>query len=320
VQDVLEDERFSDNTFVTSSPGVRFYAGAPLISSDGYKIGTLCVLDKKPRQLTTEQKNILESLARQVVAQMELRKQQRKLEELNVGLLKELEEKIEEQSKLISVFNRFVPDEVVEKHLKAQGGVVDDAELKELTVLFCDIRGYMSVIEHLAPREVVTILGAYYSIMSDIISKYSGVVNQYVGDEIFATFGPPYSFPPYERNAVFCAMEMMEKLKVLNDELMPYAKGNIKIGIGIHSGEAFTGTLGSKNKLEFSITGDTVNTGKRIESLTQDQPNTILISDVVYEKVKDWIEVKKWKRISVKGKTKPIKIYEVAGKKNEIGG
>jgi class 3 adenylate cyclase len=246
---------------------------------------------------------------------MELRKQQRELEELNTGLLRELEAKVEEQNKVITLFTRFVPDEVVQRHLKAPGEFINDAELKELTVLFCDIRGYMSVIEHLAPAEVVHILSRYYSIMSDVIISYSGVVNQYVGDEIFATFGSPHSFPPFERNAVFCAMEMMEKLQLLNEELMQYAQGKIKIGIGIHSGEAFTGTLGSKNKVEFSITGDTVNTGKRIESLTQNQPNTILISIVVYEKVKEWVKVKRWKPMKVKGKSAPIKIYEVVGKK-----
>jgi len=316
VNDVSQDERFRNNPLVTKEPGIRFYAGAPLINSEGYKLGTLCVLDKEPRKLTAEQKQIMETLAQQVVAQMELRKQQRQLQELNNGLVKELEAKVEEQNKLLNLFTRFVPDEVVAKQLNGQGDVVDDAEIKELTVLFCDIRGYMSVIENLPPREVVNILQSYYSIMSDVISTYSGLVNQYVGDEIFATFGPPYSFPPYERNAVFCALEMLKKLKDLNEACMPFAKGKIKIGLGIHSGEAVTGTLGSKNKIEFSITGDTVNTGKRIESLTQNQPNTILISDIVYTRVKEWVEVKPWEPIKVKGKTEPIQIYEVLGRKD----
>jgi adenylate cyclase len=315
VQDATKDDRFLHNPFVNHAEGIRFYAGAPLINADGYKLGTLCVLDREPRQLTEEQKQILETLAEQVVAQMELRKQQRQLQDLNAGLLKELEEKVEEQSKLLNLFTRFVPDEVVEKHLKGHGDEVDDAEIKELTVLFCDIRGYMNVIEDLPPREVVSILRSYYSIMSDVISSYSGLVNQYVGDEIFATFGPPYSFPPYERNAVFCALEMLEKLKDLNEECMPYAKGKIKIGLGVHAGEAVTGTLGSRNKIEFSITGDTVNTGKRIESLTQNQPNTILISEIVYERIKEWVEVKPWEPIKVKGKTEALQIYEVIGRK-----
>ncbi|MDB5246354.1 MAG: Adenylate cyclase [Segetibacter sp.] len=316
VQDLSRDERFTAHPLVTGEPGIRFYAGAPLKSPEGYKIGTLCVLDKEPRQLSDEQKQILETLAQQVVAQMELRKQHRQLQELNNGLIQELETKLEEQTKLLNLFTRFVPDEVVAKHLRGEGEEeVDDAEIKELTVLFCDIRGYMSVIENLPPRQVVQILQSYYSIMSDVISAYSGLVNQYVGDEIFATFGPPYSFPPYERNAVFCAMEMLEKLKDLNEVCMPYAQGKIKIGLGIHSGEAITGTLGSKNKIEFSITGDTVNTGKRIESLTQNQPNTILISEIVYDRVKEWVEVKPWEPIKVKGKSEPLQIFEVLGRR-----
>ncbi|WP_207495118.1 adenylate/guanylate cyclase domain-containing protein [Aridibaculum aurantiacum] len=316
VPDTLEDERFRSNPLVINEPNIRFYAGSPLITSTGHKIGTLCVLDQKPRTLDEKQKNILKVLAEQVVTQMELHKQKQQLLDLNDALLKELEKKLDEQNKVLNLFTRFVPDEIVAKHLRAGGGeIVNDAEAKFLTVLFCDMRGYMSIVENLAPQAAVNILNRYYSIMSDVISVYSGMVNQYVGDEIFATFGAPFSFPPYERNAVFCAMEMLEKLKLLNEECRSFTNGELKIGIGIHAGEVITGTLGSKNKIEYSITGDTVNTGKRIESLTQNKPNSILISLPVYEQVKDWVEVKEWPPVAVKGKRDPVKIFEVLRKK-----
>jgi class 3 adenylate cyclase len=317
VENALEDVRFQNNPLVTGDTEIRFYAGAPLVTPEGHRLGTLCVIDREPRQLTGEQKQILESLSQQVIAQMELSKKQRQLQQLNNGLLKELETKLDEQNRLLSIFTKFVPDEVVARHIKGHGKDFDDAEIKELTVLFCDIRGYMSVIENLPPGQVVNILKSYYSIMSDVITKYSGLVNQYVGDEIFATFGPPYSFVPFEENAVLCALEMMSKLKKLNEECVPFAQGKIKIGIGIHAGLAVTGTLGSKNKIEFSITGDTVNTGKRIESLTQSHPNTILVSEIVYERVKEVVEVKPWSPIKIKGKTEPIMIYEVLSRKGE---
>ncbi|HVK97540.1 MAG TPA: adenylate/guanylate cyclase domain-containing protein [Flavisolibacter sp.] len=315
VPDMLLDTRFNNNPLVVNDPGVRFYAGSPLVTSDGYKLGTLCVLDNKPRSLTEEQKNCLTTLAEQIVAQMELKRQKEQLQKLNINLIDELESKLEDRNKVLQLFTRFVPDEIVSKHLASEDLKIDDAELKNLTVLFCDIRGYTSIVEKITPGKAVEILNKYYSIMSDVISTYSGMVNQYVGDEIFATFGAPFSFPPYERNAVFCAIEMMKKLNELNVECQQYATCDIKLGIGIHSGEVITGTLGSRNKIEYSVTGDTVNTGKRIETLTQDQPNTILISNIVYDKIKDEIEVKHWPPMAVKGKSEPLRIYEVKGKK-----
>lgn len=315
VADTLVDDRFQNNPLVTSDTNIRFYAGSPLITPDGYRLGTLCVLDDKPHTLSREQKRCLEVLAKQVVAQMELQRQNKELQGINNELLNELKVKLEEQNNVLQLFTRFVPDEVVSKHLQTSTEVVDDAESKYLVVMFCDIRGYTSIVENKTPSIAMEILKRYYSIMSDVISTYSGMVNQYVGDEIFATFGAPFSFPPYERNAVFCAIEMLNKLKDLNKECQSLANCEIKIGIGIHSGEVVTGTLGSKNKIEYSVTGDTVNTGKRIESLTQDHPNTILISEKMYKSVKDYIEVKEWPAMPVKGKKEPVKIYGVVGKK-----
>jgi adenylate cyclase len=315
VPDALEDSRFQANPLVTSGPNIRFYAGSPLITPEGYKLGTLCVIDDKPHTLSEQQKKCLEVLAGQVVAQMELQRQVRELENINTQLLDELKVKLEEKNQVLQLFTRFVPDEVVSKHLQTSAEVADDAESKYLVVMFCDIRGYTSMVENKTPGIAMEILRRYYSIMSDVIRKYSGMVNQYVGDEIFATFGAPFAFPPYERNAVFCALEMLEKLTELNKKCRGLENCEIKVGIGIHAGEVITGTMGSKDKIEYSVIGDAVNTGKRIESLTQNRPNTILISETVYDSVKEYTEVNEWPAIPVKGKTDPVKIYEVVGRK-----
>jgi class 3 adenylate cyclase len=150
--------------------------------------------------------------------------------------------------------------------------------------------------------------------MSDVIKEHSGMVVQYVGDEIFAIFGKPFSFPEYERNAVFCAMEMMSQLAIVNELCKDFTDQPILVGIGINAGEVITGTLGSDVKIEYCVTGNHVNIGKRIESLTKEKPNTILISGTVYEKVKDIVEVITWQPIRIKGKTNLLQIYEVTGK------
>lgn len=317
VPDTMLDVRFKDHALVKNYPNIRFYAGAPLIGSDGKKIGTLCVMAREPKTLTEEQLECLDTLARQIVIQMELKHQQQQLQQLNTGLLNDLQQRIEQKDKILKLFSRFVPPEVITRHLHANSAEFDDAELKYCAILFCDIRGYTSMVEHLPPKSAVAILSTFYTVMSDVIKTFSGVVVQYVGDEIFAIFGPPFSFPQYERNAVFCALEMLNKIGHMNDIIKQYTDKPLKIGIGINAGEVITGTLGSDEKIEFCVTGDNVNTAKRIEALTQNYPNTVLISETVYNEVKDLVKTKALEPMVVKGKSKPLRIYEVKEKKRK---
>lgn len=316
VPDTLLDERFKEHALVKQYPNIRFYAGAPLVASDGNKLGTLCVMAREPKMLTEEQMECLDTLAKQIVVHMELKKQKVQLQQLNAGLLNDLQHRIEQKDKILKLFSRFVPPEVIAQNLHSGSKGFDDAELKYCAILFCDIRGYTSMVENIPPKSAVAILNTFYTIMSDVIKTFSGVVVQYVGDEIFAIFGPPFSFPQYERNAVFCALEMMNQLTHINELCKEYTDKQLKIGIGINAGEVITGTLGSDEKIEFCVTGDNVNTAKRIEALTQKMPDTILISETVYEEVKELVDVNILEPIVVKGKSQPLQIYEVKSKKN----
>ncbi len=190
-----------------------------------------------------------------------------------------------------------------------------DGELREIAVLFCDIRGFTPMSEELSPKEIVSFLNDFYSLMTEIIRRHNGTVNQFVGDEVFAAFGAPISYPDNETNAVFCAIEMIEKLPILNQKYQGKIKKEIQVGIGINSGEVVAGNLGSDERIDYSITGDTVNTGKRIETITIEYPNSILISDSVYQKTQSHLSVKKWEPLNVKGKKDKIIVYEVLGRK-----
>jgi class 3 adenylate cyclase len=233
----------------------------------------------------------------------------------NRELMTSLQQKVEEQEQTLRLFIRYVPEQVVKKTLENSQEAIFQGEVKNVAVLFCDIRGFTPMSEELSPKEVVSFLNDYYTIMSEIVKQYNGSVNQFVGDEVFAAFGAPEMFPDNETNAVFCAIKMMENLAILNEKYQEKFKREILMGIGINYGEVIAGNVGSAERIRYSLTGDTVNTGKRIESITKDHPNSILISDSIYERTKEVVDAKAWEPIAVKGKKDKVLVYEVLGRK-----
>ncbi|WNJ20835.1 adenylate/guanylate cyclase domain-containing protein [Pontibacter sp. G13] len=244
----------------------------------------------------------------------------RQISQLRIGnkrLLSQLQSKVEEQERTLKLFMRYVPQAVVERALDESTESMLEGEQLEIAVLFCDIRGFTPMSEELSPREVVAFLNDYYAMMTEVVKRHRGTVNQFVGDEIFACFGAPIATTSNERHAVLCALEMMEKRAQLNEKYRDRVGREIEMGIGINSGEAVAGNLGSEDQISYSVTGDTVNTGKRIETLTKEHPNSILISQPVYDKVSDLIEAKAWDPIEVKGKRSKIQVYEVMGRNGQ---
>ncbi len=229
----------------------------------------------------------------------------------NKALLTLLQQTVEEQEKTLRLFMKYVPESVVEQNLRATDDAIFSGELKTIAILFCDIRGFTPLCEQLSPREVVSFLNDYYSIMSEAVKRHNGTVIQYVGDEVFAAFGAPVPISDMEQNAVYCAMEMMRRLEVLNKKYRERLGRDIKVGIGVNYGEVVAGNLGSEHKIDYALTGDTVNTGKRIETITKDFPNSVLISDSIYQKVKDLVATKEFEPLTVKGKKDQIRVYQV---------
>lgn len=236
------------------------------------------------------------------------------LQSKNKQLILDLKQKVEEQEKTLKLFIKYVPAPVVEKALNATEDSILDGEQRNVAVLFCDIRGFTPMSEELSPKEVVSFLNDYYSIMAEVIRRHNGMVAQFVGDEIFAAFGAPIAAENNEQNATFCALEMMEKLSDLNSKYKIKLNREIKMGIGINAGEVVAGNLGSEDRIDYSLTGDTVNTGKRIETITKEMPNTILISQTVYEKTKKLFLFKEFEPLFVKGKKEKIQVYQVTNK------
>jgi len=212
---------------------------------------------------------------------------------------------------MLKLFQKYVPEVVVNETLKQGGSPIFEGETRYVAVLFSDLRGFTTMSENMEPQKVVKFLNNYYSIMSNVIKRHNGNVMQFVGDEIFASFGAPVNQPDPEKDAVYCALEMMENLK----ELQVVSGQKISMGIGINAGEVITGNLGSEDRINYCATGDTVNTGKRIEMLTKSMDNTIYISEPVYQIVKEMVETESIPPQMVKGKKEPLVVYKLMSRR-----
>ena len=237
------------------------------------------------------------------------------LQASNRSLVNQLKQKVEEQDQTLKLFTRYVPEQVVRTTLEKSQDTIFEGEIRNVAVLLCDIRDFTPLSEVLSPKDVVSFLNDYYQTMTEIVKQHKGLVIQFVGDEIFAAFGALEHYPDNEINAVYCAVKMMDVLPVLNKRYKEKFKTEIEMGIGINYGEVVAGNLGSEDRIRYSVTGDTVNTGKRIETLSKDRPNSIIISDRVYQGVKDIFQFKAWEPLFVKGKKDKLLVYEVLGLK-----
>ncbi len=185
-----------------------------------------------------------------------------------------------------------------------------------VTILFVDIRNFTKISEELSPQDVTSILNEYFSTIEPIIAKYHGIVNKYMGDGVLAIFGEPIKNDNHAINAISCGIEIINSVKVLREKFIKDGKPKIEVGIGINTGEVFAGNIGTEERFEYTIIGDNVNLAYRIEAYNQILKTQFLISEYTYKFVKDYVDVVKLTQVTMKGKSKPIDIYEVLNLKN----
>jgi adenylate cyclase len=180
---------------------------------------------------------------------------------------------------------------------------------KELSVFFSDIRGFTTLSETMPPQELVNHLNLYLTAMSDVILEYEGTLDKYVGDEIMCFWGAPL---PQEDHAILackCAIKQMQVLNELNSG-WPEEK-QINIGIGINSGIMTVGNMGSSGRMNYTLTGDNVNLGARLEGTNKQYLTNIIMSEYTYGLVKERVVARELDNIRVKGKNRPVLIYEL---------
>lgn len=235
------------------------------------------------------------------------------LQRQNKELVEKLQRKVEEQERIVKAFQKYVPASIVEEYLNNKEDVAAhlQGEVRNVSVMFVDVRNFTGISEKLDAKQVVALLNDFYSFITDSVRKYNGSVNKFIGDEVMAVFGAPVGVENSESAAVLCAKEIVSDLMMLNSTYEPLIGNTLKIGIGINSGPVVAGNMGNEEKLEYSITGDTVNVAKRIEQQTKAIPNAIIISESTYTPLKHIIDVEPLEPVELKGKETKAQLYLV---------
>lgn len=216
---------------------------------------------------------------------------------------------LRERERLKMSFARYVSHHVMEKILSTEASLKLEGERKKVTILFSDIRQFTQLAEKLDPEKVVSLLNEYFEKMLDIVFKNHGTLDKFIGDGIMVEFGAPLEDPYQERHALITAIEMQKELQILCDKWEKEGKPRIDIGIGIHTGPAIVGNIGSERRMEYTAIGDTVNIAARLEQLTKTVKMPILVSETTYEAVKDQFVAKNLGLTDLHGKTEKITVY-----------
>ena len=203
-------------------------------------------------------------------------------------------------------FSRFTNPHVA-KLLVDRGGI--DTARREVTLLFSDIRGFTTLSETRKPEEVIALLNRYFSLQVDVVFKHGGSLDKFIGDCIMAIWGAPLDDPEHAKRAVACALDMVDVLVAFRRALGAEDSG-FDVGIGVHSGPAVVGLMGSQKRLEYTAIGDTVNLASRIEGLTKDAKRRVLVSKDTKDLCGDAFDFEHCGRFPVKGRAQPVELYE----------
>ncbi|MGO4273479.1 adenylate/guanylate cyclase domain-containing protein, partial [Paenibacillus sp. TAF58] len=222
-----------------------------------------------------------------------------------------LEER-KERNRVTGIFGRFVSKTVVDELLQSGEDVKLGGSRKDISLIFVDIRGFTPMSERLEPEQVIQVLNEYLDVCTKAIFKFNGTLDKFIGDGVMAMFGAPIEYDNHPEMAVRAAIEMKSQATVLEQRLIERYGIGVKFGLGINSGPAVVGNIGSEDlRLDYTAIGDTVNLSARLEANAK--PGQILISEQTYTRVKDLFEIESIGEIKVKGKEKPVAVYEVIG-------
>jgi adenylate cyclase len=207
--------------------------------------------------------------------------------------------------------SRFFSPNVLREVVRHRDELALGSSRRRITVLFSDIRGFTSISEKLSPEEVAELLREYLTRLTEAVFKHGGAVDKYIGDAVMALYNAPFDQPDHAVQAVRTALEFQEIVRELSARWLAKCGSDLKNGVGISTGDAVVGTLGSAQRLEYTAVGDAVNVASRLEGLTKDFATPIIISEPTYQEVKQIFAGRYLGEVTVKGKEVPVKIYGV---------
>ncbi|MEO0985161.1 MAG: GAF domain-containing protein [Cyanobacteria bacterium J06639_14] len=220
-------------------------------------------------------------------------------------------EDISQEKRMKTTLYRYMTPGVAEQVMALGEDMLMRGERREVTVLFSDIRGYTTLTENLEAGKVVEMLNAYFETMVEAVFNYEGTLDKFIGDAIMAVYGAPLPLQNHAWASVQSALDMRQRLIRFNSERITQNQPEIRIGIGISSGEVVSGNIGSQRKMEYTVIGDGVNLSSRLEGVTKQYGCDIVLSEHTYELCQDKIWVRELDKTRVKGKNQPVSIYEL---------
>lgn len=223
----------------------------------------------------------------------------------------EMARSLREKEKIKHAFSSYVARSVVDEILKNPDDIMLTGARRDVTVIFCDMRGFTSLTERLPPEEVVAALNEFYSLMIETTVKHDGTINKFLGDAVMAIFGAPVSYPDHSLRAIQTAVSMQTRVAELSVRRVMAGKEPIAIGIGVSAGEVVAGTVGTESQMEYTVIGDRVNLAARLESNAK--AGQILVSQATYDQVADKVKARCLGPISVKGKEEEVTVFEILG-------
>jgi adenylate cyclase len=216
------------------------------------------------------------------------------------------------------LFGQYVPPELVDEMAKNPESYSMEGRKAELTVLFSDVRGFTTISEGLQPDQLATLMNLYLGAMTQVIRGHRGTLDKYIGDAIMAFWGAPVDDPEHAKRAVVSALEMQKALTTLNQDLLAKGWPELKIGVGVNTGPMTVGDMGSPVRKAYTVMGDAVNLGSRLEGITKQYGVGIIVGEGTRELVKDDFVFRELDLVKVKGKDKPVGIFEPLGLKGQV--
>jgi len=218
---------------------------------------------------------------------------------------------------LANLFGHYIPPELVDEMSESPEEFSLDGENREMTVLFSDVRGFTTISEGMDPRELTQLMNALLTPMTRVIHKNRGTIDKYMGDAIMSFWGAPLADAEHARHALYAAMEMIDELKIMQEDFKQRGWPAVDIGIGLNTGNMNVGNMGSEFRMAYTVLGDAVNLGARLEGLTKNYGVNIIVNESTKAAIPEYL-FRELDLVRVKGKNEPVAIFEPLGHKNDI--